>query len=125
MSLTDFVTFPSHITKISTLHDRCLRLIIDTTREATDVEGAVILSLRQKDGYTAFKVNKFTDDELSQFPEPTKDDLKPGKSQSKRLRATLYVLWKQEGENGEFETFYHDWMEKIIEKFKEKLEPES
>lgn len=46
-----------------------------------------------------------------------------GKSKSQRLRAVLFVLWKQEGEQGEFKEFYADRMEKLITMIKDKLEP--
>ena len=43
------------------------------------------------------------------------------KTPSQRLRNTLFVLWKQDGEKGEFEVFYKNWIEKFIDKIKEKL----
>jgi len=45
-----------------------------------------------------------------------------GKSYSQRLRAVLFVLWKQEGEQGKFDDFYRLKMEQMIEHFKSKLE---
>jgi len=46
-----------------------------------------------------------------------------GKSPSQRLKAVLFVLWKQTGEpENDFDLFYKLEMEKIIDKIKEKLE---
>lgn len=45
------------------------------------------------------------------------------KSQSQRFRRVLYVLWKQLGGNGIFSDFYYKEYEKIIEYYKNKLEP--
>lgn len=45
-----------------------------------------------------------------------------GKSKSQRLRNVLFILWKQQGEIGDFKEFYSSWMEKIIQGFKDKLE---
>jgi len=45
-----------------------------------------------------------------------------GKTKSKRLRAVMYVYWKQLGEQGDFKEFYSSYMEKIIEKIKTKLD---
>lgn len=46
------------------------------------------------------------------------------KTPSMRLRATLFVWWKQQQEPGEFEEFYRRNMEKLIEYVKGKLNPE-
>lgn len=44
------------------------------------------------------------------------------KTSSQRLRGVLYVLWEQQGKQGEFETFYKSYMEKIIDWIKGKLD---
>jgi ABC-type sulfate transport system substrate-binding protein len=44
------------------------------------------------------------------------------KTQSQRLRAVLFLLWKQEGEQGTFEEYYRSKTEQLIEHFKAKLE---
>ena len=45
-----------------------------------------------------------------------------GKSKSQRLRSVIYILWTQQGEPGEFRDFYSNYMEKIIENIKDKLD---
>ena len=45
-----------------------------------------------------------------------------GKTKSQRLRNVLYVLWKQEGQKGDFKDFYSAKMEKLIIKIKDRLE---
>lgn len=45
------------------------------------------------------------------------------KSPSQRLRNTLYVYWQQQGEKGEFDSFYKGHMTKLIDQIKERLEP--
>jgi hypothetical protein len=45
------------------------------------------------------------------------------KTPGQRLRAALFVWWQQQGEQGDFETFYLHRMERIIEHVKTKLEP--
>lgn len=45
-----------------------------------------------------------------------------GKSKSQRLRSVIFILWKQLGENGTFDSFYSNYMEKIIEGIKSKLD---
>ena len=46
------------------------------------------------------------------------------KTPSQRLRATIFVYWKQQKEPGEFEMFYKRQMEKLIDFIKTKLNPE-
>jgi hypothetical protein len=46
-----------------------------------------------------------------------------GKTKSQRLRAVLFVYWKQSGQKKEFKDFYSDWMEEVISKIKNRLEP--
>ena len=43
------------------------------------------------------------------------------KSQGQRIRAVLFLLWKQENEPGSFEEYYRDKTEKYIEFLKERL----
>ncbi len=53
---------------------------------------------------------------------PLDKDAPKGKTASQRLRAAIYVLWDQQGKQGEFATFYTSKMEKIIDFVKDKLE---
>lgn len=45
-----------------------------------------------------------------------------GKSPSTRLRAVIFVLWKQEGEREAFEMYYSQMMDRIIEWVKKKID---
>lgn len=48
------------------------------------------------------------------------------KTLSQRIRAALYVLYKQKSKDGEsFRDFYEHWQTKWLEHIKGKLEPES
>ena len=51
-----------------------------------------------------------------------KAELDEGKSPSKRLRSVLFILWKQRGKQGDFETYYRAQIERLIDQIKEKLE---
>lgn len=44
------------------------------------------------------------------------------KTQAQRIRSVLFLLWKQEGEQGDFSDYYKQTTEKWIEKLKEKLD---
>lgn len=43
------------------------------------------------------------------------------KSQAQRIRSVLYILWKQDSEEKDFETFYRDKTEKYIEALKTRI----
>jgi len=45
-----------------------------------------------------------------------------GKSKSQRMRSVMFLLWKQQGEKGNFKDFYSEKMESIITKMKDKLD---
>lgn len=45
------------------------------------------------------------------------------KTPGQRLRSVLFVWWTQSGRRGDFETFYRDEMEKLIEHVKGALKP--
>jgi len=70
-------------------------------------------------GWVLFSENEFTSSDL-----PKEQAEEGQKTPSKRLRATIFILWKQNGEKGDFEAFYRDRMEKHIDKEKSHLEPE-
>ncbi|MFA7290356.1 MAG: hypothetical protein WC055_15890 [Melioribacteraceae bacterium] len=44
------------------------------------------------------------------------------KSQGQRIRAVIFLLWKQSGEQESFEVFYQNKTEKIISYLKDQLE---
>jgi hypothetical protein len=87
------------------------------TNKLLDEEKLNLLSYDGKFGYIMFSPNQFTLDDL---PKEQAED--KNKTPSKRLRASLFILWKQNGEVGDFETFYRERMEKLIKFIQEKLD---
>lgn len=90
------------------------------TRELTAEEIFTIMSLRHSEGWLCFAPNE---NEIEIPEERVELD---EKSPSERLRAVLFVWYKQETEKGKFvglfDTFKKEKMEKIIETIKGKLE---
>jgi hypothetical protein len=106
------------IDTISTRVDRSVKVTASTARELTDEAGARLFALRGRTVWAAF-----ADAELN-VEDIKVPDLIPGhktQSQSQRLRAVIYRIWEQKQE-GDFEKFYADFMEKIIDYYKGKLE---
>ena len=104
------------ITGIRAKVDRSLGLTISTPELSTN-EKALFMELQGIN-------TKLTIEPLDSEPagiEKIDTDLET-KTASSRLRAVLFVLYKQEGEAGTFEDFYKLHMEKLIDFIKGKLD---
>ncbi len=107
---------PAILTSVSYTKDGGLRLGF-TTNELNYEDKLTAAKFYQSFGYVLFKENQFTDEEI-----PATDATDESKSPAQRLRATLFVLWKQRGSKGEFEVFYRANMELAIERVKKLLD---
>ncbi len=107
---------PAILTSISYSKDGGVRIGF-TTNELSDADKLIVSKFHQKFGFILFKSNEFTTEDV-----PKEDAEDKTKTPSKRLRATLFILWKQNGEKGDFETYYRIQVEKIIEHLKAKLD---
>lgn len=87
------------------------------TNEISDEEKLILTKLHGQFGYLLFQPNQFSVEDL-----PTEQAEDKNKTPSKRLRASLFVLWQQEGKKGDFENFYREKMEKLISFIKDKLD---
>lgn len=89
------------------------------TRELNSEELFSIMSLRNSEGWLCFAPNE------GELVVPDDKAEVEGKTPSERLRAVMYVWYKQEVEaqnyTGLFENFKNEKMEKIISTIKEKL----
>jgi hypothetical protein len=99
--------------------DRSWKLVFET-RELGGEEVKLLADNFQGEGWLLFKPNgAITMDEV-----PDGDADSGVKSQGQRLRGVIFILWKQQGEKGDFESFYRTYLEKLIEYTKGKLQPE-
>jgi hypothetical protein len=90
------------------------------TQEKTSAEIAAIDELVDAYGYVVFQENEHSTQELRDL-ESLKTDFDAPKSKSQRLRGVLYRAWEKEGEGQEFESWYNQKMEAIIQHFKNRL----
>lgn len=99
--------------------DGSARISFDT-RELAPEEVMVMMSMRNSEGWVCYSANK---DDM-QIPEENAEV--DEKSASERLRNVLFVFYKKQVEAGKFvglfETFRKQWMEKIIDGVKKKLD---
>lgn len=106
------------ISRISSRVDGSLGIGLQTP-ELTPTEKTLFMELH---GVNCSMV--LTPIDTPSVPEVKIDKDVASKSDSERLRAVLFLIWKQEGEKGEFKDFYHSKMESLIEKLKERLPSE-
>lgn len=110
---------PAQIVDIKPKADKSVKLSFES-RELRGEEAALLFDNFQGEGWLLFKPNGTIAEE--EVPQDIADS--GAKSQSRRLRDVIFVLWKQKGGKGDFETFYRVYLEKLIEYTKSKLEPE-
>ena len=107
---------PAIMTRISSRADGGLSLAFATNELSVD-EKAIALQYHNLFGYLLFSPNQFRDEDI-----PKGDATDESKSPSQRLRAVLFIYWKQLGQPGNFEFFYRQQVEKQIDAIKNCLE---
>lgn len=114
---------PAEIIKLETMSAGGVRVVIDT-QEITDSNDLAKL-FRLKKGSVGWFVFKNTEIKGEDIPdEDISAEEGETKTPSARLRAVLFVFWKDvRGGKGNFNEFYRETIEKYIQNVKEKLPP--
>ncbi len=111
------ITVTGILTSISHTKDGGLRLGF-STQELTPEDKLKMSELFQQFGHLAFSPNQITTEDM-----PKEEAEDKNKTPSKRLRNTIYVWSQQLGiKSKNFETFYKENMEKLIDMVKGKLD---
>lgn len=112
-----FIMFqvPAILSGISFTRDNGMSIRF-STNELTAKEKLVVSEYHNKFGYLLFKENSYQDEDIPQSDADTR-----GKTPSQRLRSVLYVYWTNTGSNGDFDVFYRNKMENLINMVKEKI----
>jgi len=113
------ILLPAQINPPRLRKDGSASISLDT-RELTAEEIFTIMSLRHSEGWLCFSPNE------NEIEIPEDDAEIEGKTESQRLRATLFVWYKQSTESGKFvgtfNSFKSQKMETIINGVKSKLD---
>lgn len=112
---------PSEIVEVKTMA-KSLRITVDTQETLTPESMAKLFTLKDKVGWFFFaeQAEKLpTTIDTIDLPEIHLEDGE--KSPSQRLRSVLYIYWQQTKNKDDFELFYRRWMERAVDKIKEKL----
>lgn len=111
------IQFSAQIDSAKANNDRTLSLKIDT-QELSAEETAHLFNLFQKQIWIALAETTITEQDLN-IPE-TVDEMEK-KSPSQRLRDRMFVYWKENKVSDNFDTWYKTALEKIGEKYLEKV----
>lgn len=110
------IKIPAYFTRFGSRADGSAGLSF-TSQELSNEDFANFRDNLNQFGWLVFKENKFSVEDL-----PIEQAEEANKTPSKRMRAVLFVLWKQEGSKGEFESWYRERMDKLINFVKGKLD---
>ena len=106
---------------LSTRADRTVKIVIGTQE---NVKAADLFALQGQLITLGISTNELTPDEIELLKNATFeiDDIPDSKSPSQRLRNVLYRLWEQaDGGYNDFNLYYLNKMETIINHYKDKL----
>ena len=110
---------PVTIEGIGTLKDGGLSIRLHS-QELSANDTLTLLGFKNSFGYMLFQEQEFKDDEELKLEAIRKDT--QGKSPSQRMRAVIFKLWEQGGRQGNFDTYYGEVSERIINQLKDKLD---
>ena len=114
------IQFSCLIDNVKANKDRTLMVKLET-QELTPQDGAQILDFFGKQIWCAFAETAITKDDLN-IPEALAE-FRTDKTPSQRLRNVLYKFWELKKKGTiEWEMFYRQQIERIIEFLKEKME---
>lgn len=113
------LVLPALINPPTIRKDGSIKISFDS-RELSAEEYMMVMGFRNTEGWLAFQSNEYGIPEL-----PSERAEVDEKTPSERLRAVLFVWWKQETGAGKFvgtfDAFKNEKMEKIIDGVKSKL----
>jgi hypothetical protein len=111
------VTLPAILSKAETRVDGSIKLTFDTRELGSDA--AVLFGMARKEGWLLFSPQELDEADI---PDEKPDSMVGQKTIAQRIRNIIFIVWKQRGAHGDFESFYRSEGERIIEHYKEMLE---
>ena len=118
----DGLLIPAMIERIATRKDRTVSITIGT-QELTPARAGELLGVANK----LVCVYISSKETISQKEMDQVDKINPefpGKSQSQRIRAVLFVAWEKRSENfADFDSYYKYYTEAFIDSIKSKIDP--
>ena len=122
--MSNLITFNVEVETIQSRKDNTLKIVLGTQEL---LEGGKLFPLQNKlctIGIVANEALSQEDIEALQASKLGMDDIPNAKSPSQRLRNVLFIYWRQnDGGYSDFNLFYQNRIEKIIDTIKAKIEP--
>lgn len=116
--MSEIFQVPAYISHVKTMA-KSLRIYIDTQENLTPDSEARIFQWRNQLGHFLFAVRQIEKDDMLDLPKLIKTEKK---SQSKKLREALFLLWSQNNNNYEaFDDYYVWYTDYLIDKIRDKL----
>ena len=113
------ILLPVQIIGVQRRKDRSVKLLFETAREIDSAEYAVMdaIVMNDPEGWLHFRPNQTQVEQM-----PIEDVEMQGKTQSERIRNSLYVLWSKTGKPLEdFNLYYKQQTEAFINIIKGKI----
>ena len=110
------IKIQAYLTGFSRKADRSCSIRFETQ----EISSEELLELDKHYGDFGWLV--FNQNQIETMDIPTEQAEDKNKTPSKRLRNSLFVLWKQRGETGDVESYYRTQVEKFINVVKSKLD---
>lgn len=110
------IKLPAALDNFTERKDGSSRITFDS-RELTEEEVLILRRFRNEEGWLLFSKNELDKEDI-----PDTDAEVDSKTPSQRLRAVLFVRWKNLGEPETFKMYYDKVMEKFINSVKDRLD---
>jgi len=99
------------------------RFTVETQESITPELLQRLITMEGQLGWFSFAVRQIEAADLLNLPEPDRSKYDQGKTPAQRLRAVIYLLFKEKGgEDKDFPAYYDKAMETLISQVKSKLE---
>ena len=120
------LVLPVSVETIATRHDGSVKIVMGTY-ELNTQSAVKLFDLRKSEALMYLSSDNISQEELDALDgfklDAEKTDVK---TPSQRLRAVLYVYWKQHKQKDiEFDIFYLKYMNRTIDRIKDKLDAET
>ena len=117
----ELLQLPIQVRSITTLVDGSLKFQIITQEVNSETVGK-LFDYRNVQGWMVIKPARISKEDIVNIPNEVKE-FKTDKTTSQRLRAVIFLVWKNTTSQKEtFDDFYKRHIETIIQQYKEKLE---
>ena len=115
---------PGVIVRDKSLVGGSRQFIIETQENLTPESLQKLISLENKLGWFTFNIDTIEAVDLTPLIDIKVDKSKydKAKTPSQRLRSVIYLIWDKLGQKEDFNDYYNEIMEKLINQYKQKLE---